>query len=212
MVRRAATSFVRTLRPQDRAAIVLFSTRVRMVQGFSDDRSRIEAALQSVMPSGSTALWEAVYISLAEMARARGDEAMRRQALVVFTDGDDNASHVSFDDVLEHARAGTVTIYAIMPPAPVRPELPKRPASALFAVKRLSETSGGRIFTPQRHDELARAYSEIEEELRHQYWLAYLRPTADEGFRRVSVRILTQPDLRARTRSGYSAAAARGGQ
>jgi VWFA-related protein len=80
----------------------------------------------------------------------------------------------------------------------------------LFDLRSLAEETGGRAFVPARLEDLSGAYQEIAEELGQQYWLAYVPSTGSvEGFRRVSVRVETRPELQARTRSGYYAARTR---
>ena len=75
-------------------------------------------------------------------------------------------------------------------------------------MRRLAEDTGGRAFTPKDFTELGRIYRDISSELGQQYWLAYApAATSRPGFRRLAVRVLAGPGLRARTRSGYYAAA-----
>lgn len=208
----AAINFVRALRPGDRAAVVPFSQRARISQTLTEDLERVEAAIRDASPSGGTALHEAVYVALRELERVRrADGQLRRQALVVLTDGDDNSSHLSFDDVLDEARRRAVTVYTVVPPAVSSFVVNSRKRQLpLFDLRLLAQDTGGRAFAPARLEDLAGAYEEIAEELGHQYWLAYI-PTGgtSEGFRHVTVRVETRPGLRARTRSGYYASTPR---
>jgi Ca-activated chloride channel family protein len=211
-VRRAALRFVSSLEPDDRAAVVLFDERVRIAQPLSHNRDELARSIQQASSSGGTAFYEAAYIALRELARARrGNQEVRRQALVVLTDGEDNSSrNVAFEDILKDARQGSVTIYTILPPDHLtqRYESDSRPA-ALFEMRKLAEETGGRFFLPERIDLLPDIYGEIAHELNQQYWLAYVPRQSSPGFKRLSVQILTRPSLRARTRSGYYAAVSR---
>jgi Ca-activated chloride channel family protein len=211
----AAINLLRALGPEDRASVVLFSDRVRIARELTGDRELLEGAVREAAPAGATALYEALYIAMRELtyARRRAGGEMRRQGLVVFSDGEDNMSRaVAFEDVIEQARRGAVTIFTILPaPSPSTPQRDPfgRAATTLFEMRELAETSGGRAFTPLQLTDLAGVYGQIAEELGQQYWLAYA-PTSSipSGFRRVSVRVETRPGLQARTRSGYYASGA----
>lgn len=207
---RAAIEFLEVLRPDDRAAVVLFDTNVRIVHPLSGNRRTLETALRGARPSGGTALHQAIYITLRELAAARrNDPQIRRQALVVLTDGEDTAPMVSFEDVLDEARRGAATIFVIKPPEPSIPASFRRsttPRNLLsYGMRTLAEETGGRGVLPMQLADLPHTYMEIAEELSHQYWLGYAPEQSTGGFRHVSVRVMTRPGLRARTRSGYYA-------
>jgi VWFA-related protein len=208
-VQKAAIDLLRTLRIGDRSGLILFNTVVHLAQPLTEDHDRVAQAVRSAYPSGATALHEAVYIALHELSRARragGD--VRRQALIVLSDGDDNRSRVPFEHVLEEARAGAVTVFTILPGAPamtnsVWPGFGSPEANVLFQMRRLADDTGGRAFVGPAASDLAAAYDEIANELREQYWLAYAPTALQSGFRRVSVRVHTRPGVQARTRAGY---------
>ena len=206
----AAINFVRALRQGDRAAVVPFNEVVRITQPLTADLARVEDAIRAASPSGGTAVYEAVYIALRELTRARRDASqLRRQALVVLTDGLDNSSHVALADVLSEARRSTVTVYTVVPPSGSEESFVRFRPLPLFDLRSLAEETGGRTFVPARLEDLAGTYREIAEELSQQYWLAYVPSVRGEGFRRVSVRVATRPELRVRTRSGYYASTPR---
>lgn len=213
--RDAASSLVRTLRPGDRAALVLFSDRVRIAQGLTGDQTLLEGAIGMAAPGGGTALHEAVYIALRELARVqRAATGIRRQALVVLSDGEDTSSRtVSHQDVLDVARRGAVTVFTIMPAASAEVDQYERVTRdgprAEFNLRTLARETGGRAFVPAWADDLSSVYRQITDELGQQYWLAYVAPPTTGGFRRVSVRVAGDPRLGVRTRSGYFAAPAR---
>jgi len=169
------------------------------------------AAIRSVSSGGATALYESVYVGLHMLSRARqAEEGVRRQALVVLTDGADNASRIPFEQALDAARSGDVTIFTIMPGLPppeaaVAPTLDWRNATARFEMRRLAEDTGGRMFVTPAAAGLADVYEQIGRELRAQYWLACAPGAGGSGFRRVSVRVNDPPGLLARTRAGYNA-------
>jgi Ca-activated chloride channel family protein len=209
IARQAALNFVRRLGPDDRAGVILINDRVRIASALTNSAVELEHAIQAAPISGGTALYDALYIALKEFTRGRRpDYRMRRQALIVLTDGEDNVSHLTFDDVLRDARSSSVMVYTIVPVQKPRSYERLTRSRVQFEMHRLAEDSGGRAFTPERLEDLAGAYEEITTELSHQYWLAYTPSRSTRGFRRVAVR-LANPLLRARTRAGYYAIASR---
>jgi Ca-activated chloride channel family protein len=214
----AAIKLLGALRPDDRAAVVLFSSSVRVAHGFTNDVHALASAVRGASPGGATALYEAMYVALGELSRARRDVTeLRRQALVVLSDGEDTSSRgVSFDDLLEDARRRGVTMFTILP-SPPEPDPQFDPRGRLlktrFQMRQLAEATGGRAFTPASFDQLGGIYDDIAAELGQQYFLAYMPATAVQaGFRRVLVRLDTRPLLSARTRSGYYASGTAGGR
>ena len=205
-VQAAAINLVKALKPADRGAVILFSDKVRVAHALTGDTAALEAAVNSASPSGATAMYEALYIALRDLARPRSHEGeLRRQAIVVLSDGDDNSSRVAFDDVLEEARRrNPATIFTIVTP-PIGELLQEQlQPRSLFALRKLSEETGGRSFTPPVLSDLAGVYDEIAAELNQQYWLAYVpAPSSIGGFKQVAVQLTGHPELRARTRSGY---------
>jgi Ca-activated chloride channel family protein len=206
LVQAAAINVLKALKPADRGSVILFNDRVRVAHALTADTRALEAAVNSASPGGATALYEALYIALRDLARPRSYQGeLRRQAIVVLSDGDDNSSRVGFDDVLEEARRrNAATIFTIVTP-PVGELLQEqlRPRS-LFELRKLSEETGGRSFTPPVLSDLAGVYDEIAVELNQQYWLAYIpAPSSSGRFKQIAVQMTGHPELRARTRSGY---------
>jgi VWFA-related protein len=207
----AAANLVSSLRGDDRAGLILFDAGASVAHALSDKHDSVVAAIRAVSPGGATALYESVYVGLHTLSLARrADTAVRRQALVVLTDGADNASHIPFEQALNAARGGNVTIFTILPglPPPEAAAMPSvgwRNSTARFEMRRLAEDTGGRTFATADPAALAGVYEQIGSELRAQYWLAYAASPGRAGFRRVSVRVNDPPGLVARTRSGYIA-------
>jgi Ca-activated chloride channel homolog len=102
----AAVNFVRRLKPTDLAQVIDFDSSVQIRQGFTSKQSDLESAILQTSAGGSTSLHNAIYISLKELRKiqAQNEEDVRRQALVVFSDGEDTSSLVSFDEVLDLAK------------------------------------------------------------------------------------------------------------
>src|SRR6478672_4302022 len=99
----AAVGFAQRIREQDLAQVVDFDSRVEIVQKFTNDKAALEAAIRATSPGGSTSLYNAIYIALRESTkvRAKSSEEVRREAIVVLSDGEDTTSLVSFEEVME---------------------------------------------------------------------------------------------------------------
>ena len=111
----AAIGFAKRIRPQDLAQVIDFDNRVEIRQGFTNSAEALEVAIRSTSSGGSTALHNAVYIALKELAKihAKNEDEIRRQAIVVLSDGEDTSSLVSFEEVLELAKRSETAIYTI---------------------------------------------------------------------------------------------------
>lgn len=212
LVQDAAAGFAESLGPGDRALLVAFDDVARVIQPFTDDRAAIVTSIRQTRAKGATALYNALYVTLKEFARQiREATSVRRQAIVALTDGEDTASLVSFDEVLDLARRQGVSIYTIaLGPAYAAGTGRSRYFSeARYALGALARETGGESFAPQRADELASIYGRISAELAHQYTLGYSskNPKQDGAYRRIVVRVASRPDARLRTRTGYYAPA-----
>jgi Ca-activated chloride channel family protein len=214
----AALGFVHTLRRGDRGAVVEFNDGTRVLQPLTSNMTELEAAIQRPQPSGATSLHNAIYVALKEFGRsAKQAGDVRRQAIAVFSDGEDTASLISFEDVLEQARRSGVSIYTISLQS--RSALSQRTlgrhryfSQSEYSMKTLAQDTGGQAFFPARIQELSGVYGRIAAELGSQYSLAYAPKNIrkDGRFRRVIVHVLTRPDARLRTRTGYFAETLRG--
>jgi Ca-activated chloride channel family protein len=212
LAKSAAKGLVQTLKEGDRVAVLAVSESVAMPQGFTGDRHAISTAIDAAPAQGSTAVYDGVYIALKELARERRhDTEVRRQVLVLLSDGVDNASHVSADDVADTARRVGASIYVIAlsrDSESLRGSgSDRRHARAAFEMQALANDSGGRLFQPTSARELPQIYSAIAGELASQYDLAYVPAdqVGDGSFRRVAVRVSAAIRAVARTRSGYYA-------
>jgi Ca-activated chloride channel homolog len=213
LVREAARGMVHSLRPEDRAAVINVKSVVGLAQSLTSDQTQIDAALNGLSASGGTAVYDGLYVVLRDFERERTAEGgVRRQVISLLSDGDDNASHVPADDVMELARRLGVSIYVIalqqQQSVPSSLQLGRSFQRAEYAMRALASETGGRIFFPTSAKELPALYAAIAQELASQYQLGYvpLRTNPDGAFRRISVRVPTTSGGTARTRSGYFAA------
>ncbi len=203
----AAVGFARRLRPQDVAEVIDFDSKVEIVQAFSNDSKALETAIRNTTAGGSTSLYNALYISLKELKKvqARAADEIRRQAVIVLSDGEDTSSLLGYDEVLDLAKRSETVIYAIGLRSP-RQETGKGFREAEFVLRTLSQETGGRAFFPDQAAQLPGIYDQISEELASQYTIGYTsnNQRRDGRWRRVVVR-LDRQGLTARTKQGYYA-------
>ena len=99
----AAIGFARRMRPGDLMEVIDFDSQVSILQGFTGDVAALERAIRQATVNGSTSLYNAIYVSLKDLKKARGvigNADIRREAIVVLSDGDDTSSLVAYDEVL----------------------------------------------------------------------------------------------------------------
>jgi Ca-activated chloride channel family protein len=202
----AAIGFVRELGSSDLASVIDFDSRVQVLAPFTAEKAALDAAIRSTVAGGSTAMYNAVYIALRELAKIRlsdEQEGLRRRAIVVLSDGEDTSSLVTFDEMLELAQPSDSVIYTIG----LGVDTPgiRRSADPSFVLTRLAQQTGGRAFFPTQAKELTGVYTEIRNELSSQYLLAYVSSNErTTRWRGVNVRV-NRPGMIVRTRQGYFA-------
>jgi VWFA-related protein len=202
----AAIGFVKRLRAQDLGQVIDFDSRVLVSQSFTSSVPDLEDAIRKTTAGGSTSLHNAIYISLKELKKmqTRSADEVRRQAIVVLSDGEDTSSLVSFEEVLELAKRSETAIYAIG----LRGKGPDRLRGSFneadYVLRELAQETGGRVFFAHAAGELAGIYGQISDELSSQYMIGYSsrNPKRDGAWRRVVVRA-NQPNTTARTKQGY---------
>lgn len=203
----AATGFVNRLGPKDVAQIIDFDSEQRILQTFTNDHAALEKAIRSTTAGGSTKLYNALYVALVELKKVKAQSAdeVRRQAIVVLSDGEDTASAVDYDYVLDAAKRSEVLIYCIGLKS--RTDSPTKGFNeADFVLRTLSQETGGRVFFVELLPQLANVYQTIADELVSQYTIGYSskNPLRDGAWRTVRV-LVDAPDAIARTKPGYYA-------
>ena len=170
-------------------------------QTFTNDAVGLTAALAAVRSEGRTALYDGVAEGLEQLERGHGD----KRALVVVSDGGDNASRRTYDEILALARRSDAVVYAIgllgAPPAEEDED------SGLL--KRLCRDTGGVAYFPTTNEEIASMSAEIGRDLREQYTLGITpgEEPDEHAFRKIEVTATAagQGRLHVRTRAGYVA-------
>ncbi|MDX1502439.1 MAG: VWA domain-containing protein [Thermoanaerobaculia bacterium] len=157
----------------DRAAIIAFGERVRLVSDFTADREELAAALRSLGPTDQLTLLHRALVEALELAQRRDPGLPGRRALVVLTDGRDEGSGLTADDVLARLRSDPAPIYAIGFSRLGEPEERRRYLDLLL---RLATNSGGVFFEADRAG-FADAYRDVRDAVQR-VWLADLLCTS----------------------------------
>jgi Ca-activated chloride channel family protein len=212
VAKRAAIRMLRTLRPGDEAEVAQFSRNLTLLQESTGDLEALERAVDAVSPDGDTALYNALYVTLKDQARNRKADEMQRRAIVVLSDGEDTASMVNDEQLVDLARRAGVVIYPIGLQTPAAAGRPA-PTVPTYVLTALARETGGRAYFPRSLAELDGVYDRIASELRTLYGVGYVssNPSTDGRFRRISIRTRLG-NLMVRHRAGYYApGAGRGG-
>ena len=205
----AAIGFAKRLRTQDLAEVIDFDSRVIVLAPFTNGASELEQAIHKTSAGGSTSLYNAVYIALKDLKKviAKNTEEIRRQAIVLLSDGEDTSSLLPFEEVLDLAKRSETAIYAIGLRAADGPgSTSKGFKEAEFVLRQFAQETGGRSYFPSQISELSAIYGQIADELSSQYTVGYTSRNGrrDGSWRRVVVRV-ARPNLTARTKLGYFA-------
>lgn len=195
----AARFIGQALAGQDRLAVYQFSDEVRRLSDYSRDVDALQRAVREITPDAGTALYDAIVRGSRELARSQG-----RKVMILVTDGDDTTSENDFHAALGAAQRAEALLYAVVI-RPIRSEA-GRNVRGEHALTQLAEGTGGRVFFPDRVEELDQIFPAINQELRTQYLLGYYpKPNASAGnFRRIEVHV-KRPGLVVRHRAGYYA-------
>lgn len=205
--RAAAKRFVSTLVPEDRARVVAFNNRIDVLQDFTNDKAKLNEGIDRLLPSGATALHNAFYISIKDLQKEKQQGAgARRQAIILLSDGENTASIVTDEQVIDLARKAEISIYSIRLTADYEGDKGRAAFSqATHLLSVLARETGGQAFFPAQIQELDSVYDRIAEEMRTQYSLGYV-PTnlrRDGRYRRIVVRVPARDNVVLRYKLGY---------
>lgn len=216
-LKEAALAAVGALKPDDRTALVLCSSELRLASGWSADRTGITAAISSAKAGGGTSIYDATFTALT----LRDDQPGIRSLVVVFSDGADTSSWLPAEAVLEKGRRTDAVVYAVVlgPDASgIRGEgkLMFRSGVLLSAprvrsllngtpmLEELTELTGGDRFATERTGELRAAFTRVVTEFRSRYLLTYTPRGVDAaGWHPLEVKLKDRKG-KVKARRGYS--------
>jgi VWFA-related protein len=201
-LRSAAEGFLDALRPQDRVSLAAFNSGVYLLSPPGAPLTDSRVALRGLRPTdGTTAIYDTI---VRAVDLIKGQPSPR--AIVIFTDGEDDASHANADAMRTALQTHNVALYVIAQGRAAKDETLRKQLSSLAA------ETGGAAWFAARMDALQQHFAEVVRDLTGQYVLAYSpkRPVGDGAWRKISVEVVNTPrkyDVRAR--EGYLAVADR---
>ena len=204
--REAVVQFFKTANPQDEFFLIAFNDKPQVVSDFTQSLEQIQGDLAFTVPKGRTALLDAVYLGIAKMKQARH----QRKALLIISDGGDNHSRYTENEIISQVKEADVQIFAIglFDSSPATDE--ERLGPHMLAD--ITDVTGGRTFTINSVNELADVATKIGVELRNQYVLGYRPKSAvhDGKWRKIRVKLnppksMNLPPLTVYAKTGYYA-------
>jgi VWFA-related protein len=191
----AIADFIRSLEGVNRVAFYSYSRDLSRAVPLTGDRSTILRGVRSTVAGDDAALYNCLLMTVKDAAQLTG-----RKAIVVFSNGPDNASLVPPEDVAELAQSTGTIIYMIS----TRDAQAEPVSSAVF--ERMSKATGGKAYFAKSWKDENDAFASIREDLAHLYSLSYYpQPNPNRGWRSISVKLVGEAaqKYRVRTRDGY---------
>jgi Ca-activated chloride channel homolog len=202
----AVVEFFKTANPQDEFFMITFSDEPEEVTDFTNSVDEIQNKLVFAVPRRRTALLDAIYMGVSKMRAAK----YAKKALLIISDGGDNHSRYTENEIKSLVKEADVMIYAIGIYDRYASAMEERLGPQLLGD--ITELTGGRAFTIDNPNDLGDVATKIGVELRNQYVLGY-RPSKivrDGKWRKIKVKLLPPkglPPLRVYARTGYYAPA-----
>jgi Ca-activated chloride channel homolog len=200
----AAVEFLNSIvRPRsDRAFVIGFDTTPEIFADFTDSADKLATGVRHIRPGGGTAIWDAIfYAARDKLMKEKPAGTPIRRAIIVLSDGEDNQSRVTREEAIEMCQRAEVVVYAIST------NVSGNKSKGDRYLERLTDATGGRAFFPFKIQDVANAFTEIQDELRSQYLLAYRPEELQANGKYHSIEILAQnhKNLHVRSRRGYFA-------
>ena len=195
----ATLAFVRQSNPDDESFVVHFDFDARLEQGFTSNLTDLKDVLAASKPFGQTAIYDALILSLEQMQRA----THQKRALLLVTDGLDNASKATLEQVIETVKHGRVAIIVVGLLSAAEGE------KAEATLTKIADASGGRAYFPDNVEQASQMMERAAHDLRTQYTVGYVPtdPAHDGSWRSVRVEITpplgSKEKLAADYRHGY---------
>jgi Ca-activated chloride channel family protein len=188
-LKQAAKDFVGAVSSRDRVSVLGFNDNIfTLARGASDPAERVQG-IDQLAAWGATAMYDVIITAVDTLGQRSG-----RKALIVFTDGEDEGSHASLDDVVRRLQTSDVTLYMIAQGRGTSLEPLKK------VMRTLTEPTGGRALFTEKIEQLHDAFTELLDELANQYLLGYVPTNSkrDGTLRRIKVAVDGYPGVRAR--------------
>jgi len=203
LLKAAAEQFLIRLLPDDKASVGAFNDKIELNAGFTNNRDKLVSEVKDLDYGNGTRLFDAISESLDALKAIEG-----RRVILVFTDGDDTASHIGRGPVLDRARADEVMIYAIGLQSEYFDGARMMRSKPDSGLKKLADETGGGYFELKKTADLGPTFSRVAQELHSQYVIGFEAKQLDGKVHKLAVR-MKQAGMTARVRKTYLATAAR---
>jgi len=191
----AIADFIRSLEGVSQVALYSYSRDLSRVTALTPDRSQVLRGVRTTVAGDDAALYNGLLLTVKDAARLTG-----RKAIVVFSNGPDNASLVPPEDVAELAQSTGTIIYMISTQAATAEPV----STAVF--ERMSKATGGKAYFSKDWQDEKQAFASIRDDLAHLYAISYYpQPNANRGWRSITVKLVGKnlQKYHIRTRAGY---------
>src|SRR5579859_2867298 len=186
------------IRPKSDAAFILtFDEQWELVQDFTGDLDKLKQGIMGIAAGGGTALWDAVYYACREKLLKEPAKNAVRRAIILVSDGEDNASRVYREEAIDMAQRAEVIVYTIST------SLMGMHTKGDDNLKTLAEATGGRAFFPTKLDDVSAAFRDIQDELRSQYSVSYRAEKFEANGRFRPIQIIADKKFKVRAKKGY---------
>ena len=203
--RKALERFINTSHPSDEYFLIAFNSRAQLLLDRTRDGDAVLQKLTLVQPKNNTALYDAVYLGVERVTRG----TRQKKAMLIISDGQDNASRYNFGEVRRLLKESDVTVYAVG-------IMDKADAGSINGMQgqafldELTSVTGGKAFYPQTDVEMDEIFERIALELRHQYSIGFTPKDFKPDGKWHKVKVKVKPPrglsrLTVRTREGYYA-------
>ena len=203
--RKALERFINTSHPSDEYFLIAFNSRAQLLLDRTRNGEAVLDKLQLVQPKNNTALYDACYLGVERVTRG----TRQKKAMLIISDGQDNASRYNFNEVRRLLKESDVTVYAVG-------IMDGRDAGSITGMQgqafldELTSVTGGKSFYPSTDVELDEIFERIALELRHQYSVGYIPKNFIPDGKWHKTKVKVKPPrgisrLTVRTREGYYA-------
>jgi VWFA-related protein len=193
VVKNSVMRMIDDLGPDDNVAVYSFSVGLKRVQDFTTDKAAAKQAVLRGHASGKTALFDAI----SELAKEIEPRAGKK-AIVVFTDGDDNASLLNARSAVQRAKKSGIPVYSIAEGDALKS------VELLAGVKEIAAATGAKFHEAHKTSEINGIFQDISGDLGHTYLLTYKPPPpTDQKWRTIELAVLGMKGVKVRAKEGY---------
>ena len=193
IVKNSVIRMLDELREEDTVAVYGFSTGLNRLQDFTTDKAAAKLAVLRTRAAGDTALFDAVSQLAREVAARAG-----KKAILVFTDGEDNASVLNARSAVQRAKDAGVPVYAIAEGEALQSK------KLLSELKDIADTTGAQLHEAHKTNEITAIFQDIAADLQHTYLLSYKPPpSSDHTWRTVELTVAGVKGAKIRAKKGY---------